>query len=228
MRINQPRIHDKDIKEETVFITDVPKASMSIEWPYNREKLITRIEKIVRNSYEYRELMTFLKEELNLDHCLIFSNVTIDMASIHIHHDPLRLYDIVDTVLRKHEKLYGEDNINVFDIANEVMKIHYEGRIPLCPITATVHQLIHSEGLFIPIQLISQSGWGNWRLFLSIYSEYMSDEFMENFKNYIKESGKVTEEYQLPIVQRKYTYLNVDGISLPKKIEKKRKKEKDA
>ena len=228
MRINPPKIHDKDIKEETVFISDIQKADMCIEWPYDRHKLITRIEKMVRNSYEYKELMTFLKEEMNLDHCLIFSNVSIDIASIHMHHDPLRLYDVVDTILRKHEKLYGEENINVFDIANEVMRIHYEGRIPLCPITATVHELIHSEGLFIPIQIISQSGWGNWRLFLSLYKQYMSDDFTKRVQEYLGQSNKVAEDYQLPIVQRKYTYIQMDGITLPKKIEKKVKNKKDA
>lgn len=227
MRINPPKIHDKDVKEETIFISEVEKADMSIEVPYNRDKLIKRIEKMVRQSYEYRDLINFLKEEMNLDHCLLLTNVTFDIASIHFHHDPLRLYDIVDTVLRKHETLYGENKINVFDIANEVMRCHYEGRIPLCPVTATVHQLIHNEGLFIPIQIISQSGWGNWRLFLSLYKPYMSQEFMDRVKDYMGQSKKVTDEYQIPILQRKYTYIHVDGLALPKKIEKKAKKEED-
>lgn len=225
MRINPPKIHDKDIKEETIFISNVEKADMSIEWPYNRDKLITRIEKMVRNCYEYRELISFLKEEMNLDHCILFTNITYDIASIEFHHI-FTLFEIVDTVLRKHEVLYGEDNINAFEVANEVMRIHYEGRVLLVPITATVHKLIHSDGLFIPLQVASQSGFGNWRLFLSIYKPYMSDAFMNRFKNYVKESTKVTEDYQLPIVQRRYTYIHVDGFTLPKPIEKKQKKNK--
>lgn len=225
MRINPPKIHDKDIKEETIFISNVEKADMSIEWPYNRDKLITRIEKMVRNCYEYRELISFLKEEMNLDHCILFTNITYDIASIEFHHI-FTLYDIVDTVLRKHEALYGE-GINVFDIANEVMRIHYESRVLLVPVTKVVHNLIHQAEVFIPLQVASQSGFGNWRLFLSIYKPYMSEEFMNRFKNYVKESTKVTEDYQLPIVQRRYTYLHVDGFTLPKPIEKKQKKIKD-
>lgn len=223
MRINPPKIHDKDIKEETIFISNVEKADMSIEWPYNRDKLITRIEKMVRNSPEYRDLIKFLREETNLDHCLLFTNVTYDIASIEFHHI-FTLFEIVDTVLRKHEVLYGEDNINVFEIANEVCKIHYEARVLLVPVTKVVHDLIHQGEVFIPLQVASQSGFGNWRLFLSIYKPYMSDEFMNRFKNYVKESTKVTEDFQLPIIQRRYTYLHVDGFTLPKPIEKSQKK----
>ena len=223
MRINPPKIHDKDIKEETIFISNVEKADMSIEWPYNRDKLITRIEKMVRNCYEYRELISFLKEEMNLDHCILFTNITYDIASIEFHHI-FTLYDIVDTVLRKHEVLYGEDNINAFEVANEVMRIHYESRVLLVPVTKVVHDLIHQGEVFIPLQVASQSGFGNWRLFLSIYKPYMSDEFISRFKNYVKESTKVTEDFQLPIIQRRYTYLHVDGFTLPKPIEKSQKK----
>ena len=224
MRIPDIKIHDLDVKVETVFISGVEKAEMKIEWPYDRDKLITRIEKMVRNCYEYRELISFLKEEMNLDHCILFTNVTYDIASIELHHEPIRLFDVVDTVLRKHEVLYGEDNINAFEVANEVMKCHYEARIPLVPVTATVHKLIHSDGLFIPIQVISQSGFGNWRLFLSLYKPYMSDEFMNRFKEYMYQSNKVIEDYQLPIVQRRYTYIHVEGMTLPKIIEKPQKK----
>ena len=223
MRINPPKIHDKDIKEETIFISNVEKADMSIEWPYNRQKLITRIEKMVRNSPEYRDLIKFLREETNLDHCLLFTNVTYDIASIEFHHVVFTLFEIVDTVLRKHEALYGE-GINVFDIANEVCRIHYEARIPLCPVTKVVHDLIHKDGLLIPIQVVSQSGFGNWRLFLSMYKPYMSDDSMNRFKDYMYQSNKVIEDYQLPIVQRKYTYVHIDGFTLPKKIEKSQKK----
>ena len=227
MRLPDIKIHDLDVKVETVFISGVEKAEMKIEWPYDREKLITRIEKMVRNCYEYRELISFLKEEMNLDHCILFTNVTYDIASIEFHHAAMTLYDIVDTVLRKHEVLYGGDNINAFEVANEVMRIHYEGRVLLVPITKVVHDLIHQAEVFIPLQVASQSGFGNWRLFLSIYKPYMSDAFMNRFKNYVKESTKVTEDYQLPIVQRRYTYLHVDGFTLPKPIEKKQKKIKD-
>lgn len=224
MRIPDIKIHDKDIKEETIFISEVEKADMRIEYPYNREKLIDRLERMVRNSPEYRDLIKFLKEELRLDHCLLFSNVSADIASIELHHAAMTLYDITDTVLRKHETLYGEDNINVFEIANEICRIHYEGRVLLVPITHVVHKLLHNGEVFIPLQVASQSGFGNWRLFLSIYKPYMSDAFMNRFKNYVKESTKVTEDYQLPIIQRRYTYLHVDGFTLPKPIEKKQKK----
>ena len=173
---------------------------------------------MVRGSFEYRDLITFLREEMDLDHCLLLFNVDTSVAKLELHHDPLRLYDVVDTVVRKHEKLYGDD-ISIFDISNEVMEIHYKGMIPLVPVTETVHELIHTGDVFIPIQLISQGGFGNWRNFVSEYKQYMSPEFLKNLREYIDMSGKVINDYSVPILKRKYTYIECDGMRLPKKIE---------
>ena len=217
MRIPKIESQDENIETKTIHLTDIEPLEYSVEIT-NRDKFIKTIERIVRQSYEYRDLISFLREEMNLDHCLILSNVDISTAKIEFHHDPLRLYDIVDTVIRKHEKIYGEENINVFDISNEVMEIHYRGMIPLVPITTTVHELIHAGELFIPIQLISQGGFGNWKKFVSEYRTYMSSDFIKQLREYIDMSNKVIEDYKVPALERKYTYIECDNIKLPKKI----------
>lgn len=218
MRIPKIESHSKDIETKTIHISDVEPLDYSIEYPFNRDKLIKRIEKIVRQSYEYKELITFLKEEMDLDHCLLLSSLDLSLVKLELHHDPLRLYDVVDTVIRKHEKKVGEDNLNVFDIAEEVMEIHFKGMIPLVPITTTVHELIHAGEVFIPIQLIKQGGWGDYKLFYNEYKAYMTPDFIGRLEDYIDMSNKVISEYNVPILERKYTYLSIDGMSLPRRI----------
>ena len=220
MRIPEIKTHNDDVETEVIHLEYIKSLKYSIEHPYNRDKLIKRIEKIVRQSYEYKDLILFLREEMNLDRCLILSNIDIHTARIELHHDPLRLYDVVDTVLRKHETLLGAENINVFDIADEVMEIHYKEMIPLVPVTTTVHELIHADEVFIPIQLISQGGFGNWRLFVSVYKKYMSPEFQKQLRDYVYTSNKVIQEYSTPILDRRYKYIDCDGVYLPKCIKK--------
>ena len=216
MRIPKIESQNKNVKTKIIHLSDIEPLEYSTEI-VDRDKFIKRIERIVRQSYEYRELINFLKEEMDFDHCLLLSNLDIHSVKIELHHDPLRLYDVVDTIVRKHEKLYG-DNISIFDISNEVMEIHYKGLIPLVPITETVHELVHAGEVFIPIQLISQGGFGNWRSFCSEYRTYMSPDLVKRLRDYINMSDKVINDYSVPILERRYTYLKVDGMSLPRRI----------
>ena len=125
----------------------------------DRVKYIKRVEGVIRTSLEYKEYIRYLKEFIGLDSCVFFQNVTSNSTKgnrskvhIEIHHEPLTLYDITNTVYQKYKDT-GEP-INDLVIAEEVMKLHYENKVGLVPVSKTAHEMVHnSSKLFVPLTM---------------------------------------------------------------------------
>lgn len=174
-------------------------------------KFIKMVERIVRSSTEYKEYITFLKNEIDMTQCSFFSNVNNKnkaSVSIEIHHEPFTLFDIVSVVLEKYIDL-GYDT-NPLLISEEVMKLHYKNMVGLLPLSITVHQLTHDGKIFIPLQNV----YGNYISFLEEYSPYIS-EGLQNMLQIKLQMSKELIEPDTSILEKKYVYLDVDGFSLP-------------
>ena len=203
MRIPHVTKIDETVKEETITIDEFEK----LEYPYIKredinDKLIKRIERIIRSSIEYKEYIKFLKEELDLNYCSFFSNVNWDDVTIEMHHSLFTLYDIT---------------VTVWDVADEVMLIHYSNIIALTPLSTTVHELVHTGDVFVPLQM----QYGDWITFWNEYKNYMTSDQTNHMKNILKSSNECLKDYNVyGILERKYTYIECDGFTLPKKIEK--------
>ena len=70
---------------------------VNINTDKDRSKYITRIEKIIRASQEYKDYINFLKDHVDLNKCVFFQNVTSDKSvnkrgrvSIELHHELCR------------------------------------------------------------------------------------------------------------------------------------------
>lgn len=143
------------------------------------KKYIGDIEKICRTSFEYRQFVNYLREYMNMNKCSFFSNVTNSESfkiKIHLHHCPFTLYDICMTVFNK-RNFYGE-SLEVEMVAKEVMYIHYFLMVGIIPLAETVHELVHSQMIFIPIDNVL----GNYSEFIDIYKEFIPEEAMEKFE----------------------------------------------
>ena len=182
-----------------------------------RKKIITKIEGIVRRSPEYTALIGYMKNNLNLTSCLFHKDVNISelkKTTLEFHHYPFTLYDIVDTVLNKY--LENHTKINPFEIAEEVMKLHYELKIGLVPLSKTIHQLAHSGKIFINLNLVTQS----YLKFIASYSKYINPELIENWKNLkdlsIKQNNGELEDNQ--ILEEMRLHIKMDNIDLPKEL----------
>ena len=99
---------DYDEAKEQVFkIENVPDYDIE-DYDLNNEKELKRyfdsVERIVRNSFEYKQLVNFLKNYMDMNQCSFYQNVSGEDGyniKIHIHHEPRTLYDIVVAVLNK-------------------------------------------------------------------------------------------------------------------------------
>lgn len=183
-----------------------------------KTKFISRVEKVVRSSMEYKDYIQFLKEHVGLDSCVFFQNVTNNKKgriSIEIHHEPFTLYDIVAVVL---EKFIKEGRaINDLDIADEVMELHYANKVGLVPLSKTAHQVVHnSTKLFVPLNMV----YGQYSQFLNEYDEYINEDspLYEKLERKVQQTKDLTKE-SFDALTKEFTYLEVEGVETVEKVE---------
>lgn len=151
-----------------------------------RKKFIKNVEKIVRGTIEYRKLIQYIRENLELDQCSILNNLDTEVVSIELHHAPYTLYDVSDIVLMKYEM--NKYLFNTLIIAEEVLALHYKNRIGLTPLSDTMHQLVHSQQLKIHRDQVI----GNVDLFYHEYKEFMNEDQISKYEDYIMYSNNNT------------------------------------
>lgn len=174
----------------------------------DRVKYIKDLERIVRNSFEYRQFIKYLRENMDMDSCAILENVSNKetfKVSIEIHHSPFSLYDICTTVLNRRLALNLPTEIEL--VAKEVVGIHYYLMVGLIPLSKSVHQLVHNKYIFIPIDNVL----GNYKQFIEIYGDYMDKDLLETYQNNIEYSSNMKQN-DLSILEQKYTYVDTSNV----------------
>lgn len=199
-------------KEMTVNIEELPTRPVpKYTTPRDREKFIKTCENVIRKSTEYKEYIRFLKNNLNMDACIVLSNIKNGNGKryhIEIHHEPFTLFDIVETVISKRLDL-GE-SINALNVADEVMDLHYSGMVGLVPLTTTMHELVHNGRIFIPLQYI----YHKYNEFFKEYEQYMNTSLIEKIEAKVNLSLQ-TQDLVSDSLNVEFVYLNVDGFSFP-------------
>lgn len=171
------------------------------------KKYFADIERRVRQSFEYRKYVAYLRENFDMNKCSIYENVTNADSfniKIHIHHEPITLFDIVVTVYNK-RKFFHED-LSIFMVAKEVMYVHYCLMVGLIPLAETVHELVHNQYLFIPTTKV----FGYYKEFIKQYNDFLP----EGLEATLNEIEKASEDYenQLQVLEKHYIYLDTSEI----------------
>lgn len=176
-----------------------------------RVKFIKMCESIIRKSMEYKEYIKFLKQNMDMNKCIVLKGLNIENGkrySIEIHHEPFTLFDIVETVISKREE--NDESINPFFIADEVMELHYDEKVGLVPLAKTMHQLVSDDKIFIPLQLI----YHKYDKFYEEYEMYMSQRLKEKIDLKVSLSlkcGNILSD----VLDPEFTYINIDGFDFP-------------
>lgn len=158
-----------------------------------KEKYIRDVETQVRRSFEYKEMIKYLREYMGMDRCAFLEDVNNRETygiRIEIHHYPFSLRDIVEIVMRKRE--YYRESMELQMVAKEVMELHYKLMVGLIPLSQTVHELAHSSRLFIP----SDKVLGRFDLFVSYYKPFCDTQQLE----VLSRIEKYSEEKESPIL----------------------------
>ena len=169
-------------------------------------KYLFAIEKECRRSFEYKQLMRFLKDNCGMDKDSFLENVNIENgAKIEIHHSPLTLFDIVCTIVNKRTDT-GE-SLSIPMVAKEVMYNHYKLMVGLIPLCKTVHELVHNQYLFIPAWAVL----GNYKEFINQYEKWIPLEVKANIRDLETESCNFNMEEICKVLEHTITSINVLG-----------------
>lgn len=203
---------DRPSQTVNVVIDELPEREVyTFRTPKERVKFIKMVESVCRKSMEYKEYIRFLKRNTDFRRCTILKGLNTNNGkrySIELHHEPFTLFDIVETVLNKREML-GE-KIEPLSIADEVMALHYDGKVGLIHLSTTMHQLVHDDKIFIPLQYIYQS----YNEFYSEYRPYFNPLVIEKLEMKVEMSLK-TDNFVSDSIDPCFTYINIDGFDFP-------------
>lgn len=204
-------------EKKVIQIVDLPPYTLS-DYDLSDEKEYKRylfdIERICRNSRSYKAMIEFLREHVSMDHCAFYKNINnLDPSSItiHIHHAPLTLFDIVETIFSK--RMAKKEPITVNLVAKEVMYVHYRMMVGLIPLSETVHEIVHNGFLFIPTTHV----FGKYKEFVDAYHPYMNSGLLENLKRSERYSATYDYIKETKILKMDMVHLDVSGAyELPK------------
>ena len=179
-----------------------------------RDKLTKTIEKYIRQSMEYGDLIKYLRENIDMNSCEFFHNVNGAKRKglIEIHHEPFDLYTLTSIIMQKHEKEYGF--IDELVVAQEVMRLHYVGLVGLIPLSVTAHELVHAGKLVVPLNCV----YGRFVQFVKDYFEYIDPVYLAMLNEKIELTKNLSRE-DMSILNVRYIYTEIDGFKLPELIE---------
>ena len=196
-------------KNINIDITSIPEFDIE---DYNLDntkefsRYIKRLEIICRTSFEYKQLINYLRDNSGFNKCTFMQNVSNEIdkgIKIHIHHHPLTLYDIVWTIANKNRITHKSMHENI--IAREVMYNHYILHVGLIPLSETVHEAVHSQSLFVPLWAV----FGKWREFVDEYKDYMDPNTLSNLEKLDKLSDNYNHEDNVELLSHKYVDVNI-------------------
>ena len=174
-----------------------------------REKYINDLERHVRSSYEYRNMVQYLREYMNMNSCAFIPNITNEVnrkIKIELHHSPFTLRDICVTILNK--RIKNNEMLTIESVAYEVMFVHYSLMVGLIPLSETVHQLVHSQYIFIPTDKV----YGYYKNFVKIYNDYIDPELLDKLDELerLTIAGTYNDSYK-EVLEKKYITIDMEG-----------------
>lgn len=173
------------------------------------KKYIQTLEKTVRSSFEYKSLINYLREYMDMNQCAFYQNVNntdTTKVRIEIHHEPLSLYDICLIVYNK--RVAFNEPLDEEYVAKEVMYLHYNLLVGLIPLAETVHQLVHAQYLFVPTTAVL----GKYKEFVDRYNPYMLPEQIEVLEHIEEATQTYDDESAKTILSKNYIYIDMSGV----------------
>jgi hypothetical protein len=146
------------------------------------KKFIKNCELLVRRSNEYSSWRNYIIEILGLNTCHI-TEEHISEVTVEVHHHIPSLFSVVSGVINR--KINSQESFCSFEVAMEVIQLHFENRIGYTVLIRSMHEKFHNGCLAIPINLIH----GNYNYFIQHYGGYLENDELEK----INQRLQVTE-----------------------------------
>ena len=189
-------------------LPDYEQEDYDLSNPKDFDRYIKDVKSEVRGSFEYREMVKYLRNYGGMDRSGLspnISNTDSKHVKIEIHHTPLVLEDIVRIVYEK--RLHNHEDLSVQMVAKEVMECHYRCIVGLYPLTATEHELVHNGYLFIPPSEV----FGRYDLFMQRYNEFIEPDDKETLEEIEAHEVSFDPSEQNKIISQSTIYLDPTG-----------------
>jgi len=175
----------------------------------DREKYIVDLERHVRSSFEYRQMVQYLRDYMNMNSCAFIPNISNETSRrvrIEIHHSPFTLRDICCVILNKRMK--NGEMLTIESVGYEVMFVHYSLMVGLIPLSETVHELVHTQYLFVPTNKV----YGYYKAFVHTYYNYIDSELLDKLDELEKLTiaGTYNDTYK-QVLEKKYITIDMEG-----------------
>lgn len=172
------------------------------------KKYIEEIKKVCRTSFEYRNFVNYLRDYMDMNKCSFFQNISNKdtfKIKIELHHCPFTLHDIVLTVFNK--RMFYHEDLEVEMVAKEVMYIHYFCMVGIIPLAETVHELVHKQIVFIPLDNV----FGNYLEFIDAYGEFIPVDAKERYDQICAQTLAYNEAANLQILNQSPLIIQLPG-----------------
>jgi hypothetical protein len=164
--------------------------------PVDFIKFVKATEAAIRHSPEYNRYIAYLKNDVGLHRCALFSGIDSDSATIEMHHFIFTLYDHVEIQIAH---LFNQgDRINSSNVAHNVLKDHFENIILIVPLCEAAHKAYHASLLakktgngkdsefFIDIN----SAFGDLGSYIKKYKDDLTITHYMKLRNYFDEYNR--------------------------------------
>lgn len=199
------------VNENTEVVVDNVPMSDYIIWDFDDEKQLKKffkaVERMVRQSFEYREFIQYIKTNFAMDQCAFIKSEKGTEFKVEQHHYPFTLYDIVEIVY--HKRVYYQELLDVEMVAKEVTMLHYKMIIGLIPLSKTAHQLHHDGKLFIPVDKVL----GRYKVFVDLYKPFMTTEQLETLDRIEQYSDDYSDITSTSILDTRHISISVNDPS---------------
>ena len=92
-------------------------------------------------------------------------------------------------------------------VAKEVMYIHYFLMVGIIPLAETVHELVHKQIIFIPLNAVL----GNYEDFIELYGEWIPEDAIEKLKEMRSKTLVYNDALNSSILQQSPIILQLPG-----------------
>lgn len=179
-----------------------------------RYKYCTMVKTMIRRTPEYKQLVKFLKKHRGMDCCDVFRKLSNDPDErkyyrIELHHHPFTLMEIINVVVSKRQAL-GE-TLNPFFVTEEILELHYDGKVGLMNLSVTAHELAECGRIFIPLHRIRNQ---DYLKFVEEYESYMDSNLIKKIELMIQMSEKA-KDITTDCLDTEFVYINIDGFEFP-------------
>lgn len=161
------------------------KSNLDLRNDTERSKFIRACELMIRKSSIYRAYIAYLKNDVGLTHCMMFSELDDSMCEIEMHHGPIfNLYDYVSITLRYFIK--NNLDISTFSISKQVLQDHCDNLIQVVMLSEMAHNAIHSKGANNYSEFLDiDSAWGDLSGYIIKYKDCMGIEHFNKIQRYM-------------------------------------------